>query len=292
MSNRFLGKKVIVTGNAGFVGSHLADQLILEGAEVYGLDNMSSGDKKNINPLVKHRYVDFVNKDNLFDYFEFVKPDYVFHVGAWGRMPMCLEDPIGAYQNNVMGTINVLEASRRQNVKKVVLMSSCIVYCEETPYKSSKVALEDIARVYRKQYGLSTLSLRCANIYGTRQNIEKDSAMFAMLRKSYDENKEIRIFGDGEQTRDWTNVKDIVEANLLGALASFEGEVDVCTGKSISLNYIVDILKGITPDLKVLYLKERQGDAKHINLNPLQAKEAFEFEAKINFEEGIKEIWH
>lgn len=287
---RLKDKKCLVTGGAGFIGSHLVDQLLEEGADVYVIDNMSSGRKDNLNEKAKFTWLDFTIKNNVYDYFEQIKPDYVFHVGAWGRMPMCLEDPVGAYENNVMGTIHILEASRRVGVKKVVLTSSCIVYCEETPYKSSKIALEDIARVYRKSYNLPTICLRYANTYGKRQNIDKDSAMFAMLRKSYNEKGSIDIFGDGEQTRDWINVKDVVEGNILGVFKEFQGEVDICTGNSISLNYIAKVLKTITPDLKVNYVGKRKGDAEHMKLNSELAKEVLGFEAKIKFEDGIKEV--
>jgi UDP-glucose 4-epimerase len=282
-------KKVLVTGCAGFVGSHLVDGLLEEGAIVYGIDNYKYGNNRNTKAI--EIWLDFTIRDRLVDYFKEIKPDYVFHVGAWGRMPMCLEDPIGAYENNLIGTLNVLEASRQAGVKKVVLSSSCIVYCQPTPYWSTKRGLEDVARVYRETYGLPTICLRYGNIYGQRQRVGQDSAMFAMLRDSYNKTKQIHIFGDGEQTRDWINVKDIVEANIQGVLKEFKGELDICTGNSISLNYIIDVLKQITPDIKVIYQEERKGDEKHIELNPEPAKRVLDFEAKIKFEEGIKEVW-
>jgi UDP-glucose 4-epimerase len=282
-------KKVLVTGCAGFVGSHLVDGLLEEGAIVYGIDNYKYVNNRNTKAI--EIWLDFTIRDRLVDYFKEIKPDYVFHVGAWGRMPMCLEDPIGAYENNLIGTLNVLEASRQAGVKKVVLSSSCIVYCQPTPYWSTKRGLEDVARVYRETYGLPTICLRYGNIYGQRQRVGQDSAMFAMLRDSYNKTKQIHIFGDGEQTRDWINVKDIVEANIQGVLKEFKGELDICTGNSISLNYIIDVLKQITPDIKVIYQEERKGDEKHIELNPEPAKRVLDFEAKIKFEEGIKEVW-
>lgn len=283
---RLKNKKVLITGAAGFIGSHLADKCVAEGAEVYGIDNLSSGKVENINHGVKFELVDIKDFGRLIDCFESIKPDIVFHLAAWGRMPMCLEDSIGAYQNNVMGSLHVLEAARHFNVKKVVLSSSCIVYGEETPYKSSKVAMEDIARVYRKSYGVKSTCLRYGNVFGTRQDINKDSAMFAMLRKKFNESGVVDIFGDGEQTRDWVFVADIAEANVLAALSDFEGELDIATGRSISLNYIIEYLK-----LKANYLPERPGDARHIMLNPELAKKAIGFEAKTPFEEGIKEVW-
>lgn len=280
-------KKMIVTGHLGFLGSHLVDHLINEGAEVYGIDNLFSGSEKNANPKTKQNIIkDFINQEDLFDIFLKIKPDYVFHVGAWSRMPLCLEDPIGAYKNNVLGSVNILEASKRVGVKKVVLSSSCAVYCGETPYKTSKLAMEDIARVYRSTYGLSTICLRYGNIYGTRQNADQDSAVFAMFKKSYNEKGSVDIFGDGKQTRDWINVADICEANILAVLSDYQGELDIATGRSISLNYIVKVL-----GVKANHVSERKGDVKYIKLNVKPANSAIGFRAKIKFEDGIKEIW-
>lgn len=280
-------KKVLITGVAGFVGSHLQDMLIEQGAEVYGIDNMSSGYKENINKKTKFRYLDFTIFDNLLYFFKEVKPDYVFHVGAWGRMPMCLKDPIGAYNNNLIGTVNVLEASRQAGVKKVILSSSCIVYCQPTPYWSTKMGLEQAAIVYRKMYGLPTISLRYGNIYGERQKVGMDSAMFAMLKDSLNKQGHIKIFGDGKQTRDWVYVKDICEANIMAAKSDYQGELDICTGKSQSLNYIVkDVLK-----IPFEHTEERKGDEKHIKLNPKPANRYIGFKAKTIFENQIKEVW-
>ena len=279
---RFQNKKCVVTGGLGFIGSHLVDKLINEGAEVIIIDNLSSGYIDNLNPKAK-----FLKKDFSKHKLDFRGIDYVFHIGAWGRMPMCLEDPVGAYQNNVMGTIRVLEAARQAKVKKVVLSSSCIVYCQHTPYWSTKIALEDAAKVYREMYGLSTICLRYGNVYGTRQKVGMDSAMFAMLKDSFNKEGKVKIFGDGEQTRDWIHVDDVCEANILAALSNAEGELDICTGRSLSLNYIVkEVLK-----LPYEHTDERKGDEKHIKLNPEPALLKIGFKAQKVFEEELPKIW-
>jgi UDP-glucose 4-epimerase len=283
--SKLKGKKCLVTGVAGFIGSHLADRLLELGAEVYGIDNFYTGFSKNIPEGVKFTELDFSRAEALHEYFDVIRPEYVFHVGAWSRMPMCLDDPQGAYNGNVIGSLNVLEESKKYGVKKVVLSSSCIVYCEETPYKSSKVAMEDIARVYRKMYELPTACLRYANVYGTRQEVGSDSAMFAMLKDTYKREGHVNIFGDGEQTRDWIHVDDVCRANIHFMESDFEGEIDIATGNSISLNYIIDVL-----GVKAKYMEERKGDAKHIKLNPEPAKK-LGYEATINFEDGIKNVW-
>lgn len=278
------GKKVVVTGGWGFVGSHLVDELIKTGNEVVVIDNGSQGDTQN--SMAGNIEGDFalMTVEQLASIFDGM--DYVFHVGAWSRMPQCMSDPVGAYANNVTGSVKVLEAARRAGVKRVVLSSSCIVYCEETPYKSTKIAMEDIARVYRTTFGLSTICLRYGNIYGTRQKVGQDSAMFAMLKDASNKNGKVQIFGDGTQTRDWISVKDIVRANILVAEQDTEGEFDICTGRSIDLNYIIDVL-----GLEAEHVEERKGDAKHINLDPKPAKDILGFEAEIKFEEEIKDVW-
>lgn len=277
----------MVTGGAGFIGSHLVDYLVSLGHEVSVIDNMSSGREENKNPEAKYYGLDFATCPMEQLVSAMAGATYVFHVGAWGRMPMCLEDPEGAYRNNVMGSVCVLEAARRAKVKKVVLSSSCIVYCEQTPYRSTKVAMEEAARVYREAYGLPTACLRYANVFGTRQVLESDSAMFAMLRRSYAADGKVKIFGDGEQTRDWLHVSDCVRANLMAAESDFTGEVDVCTGRSITLNYIVDELLKADHE----HVAERPGDARHIVLDPKPAMEAFGFASRIKLEDRISDVW-
>ena len=287
---RFKNKKVIVTGGLGFIGSHLVNALIDEGADVLLIDNLSSGYAENKDKRMPNDQAligDFTDFNYLLKVFKQFEPEYVFHIGAWGRMPMCMEDPIGAYKNNVMGTINVLEASRQVKVKKVVLSSSCIVYCQDTPYKGTKTALEHLSKIYYNSYDLSTISLRYGNVYGERQKVGMDSAMFAMFKDSMKTTSRLKIFGDGEQTRDWINVKDICEANMLSALSYETGAMDICTGNSISLNYIVkDVL-----NLPFEHIEQRKGDEKHIALDPRRAKERINFKSQIKFEDGIKKVW-
>lgn len=277
--------KVIVTGGLGFIGSHLVD-LLVEDYNVVIVDNLSSGYIENKNQKATLVTMDFAKStvEQLVPVFEGAK--YVFHLGAWGRMPMCMEDPVGAYENNVIGSAKVLEASRQAQVEKVVLSSSCIVYCEETPYKTSKIAMEDLARVYTKTFGLPTIALRYANVYGKRQRVGQDSAMFAMLKDRFNQEGQVVIFGDGEQTRDWTHVFDICRANIIAAKSDKTGEYDIATGRSITLNHIIDVL-----GVPKIHGPERVGDARHIVLNPKPAKEDLGFETTLTFEDNILEVW-
>lgn len=276
--------KAIVTGAAGFIGSHLAEMLRDAGHEVVGIDDFSTGHNKVKGVKIWKR--DIRDLEKMQDLF--VGADVVFHLAAMGRVPMCVEDPRRAYEVNVMGSVNVLEAARRAGVRRVVLSSSCIAYSEQpTAYKTTKIAMEEAARAYRSFHGVQTVSLRYANVYGPRQEVGMDSAMFAMLRDSYNREGMVHIFGDGEQTRDWTYVTDICRANILAAESAFEGELDIATGRSISLNYIVkDVLK-----VPFVHEAERIGDARHIVLDSQPARQHLGFETQVTFEDGIKNVW-
>jgi len=245
--------KYIVTGGNGFIGTHLVESL--DDVEVV---DMKSG--KNI----------------VTDKLDFTGADYVIHLAAWGRIPKCLADPEGAYQNNVIGSVRVLEEARRAGVNKVVLASSCAVNALETPYKTTKLAMEDIARVYRETYGLPTVCLRFANVYG--QGIdENDTLLFAQIKR---EGKAV-IHGDGTQTRDWIHVHDIIRAIKVFAENNATGEIDIATGINTSVNEIADLL-----GVEKHYIEERNGDEMHSHHDTAKAKE-WGYEAEIPLKEGI-----
>ena len=155
--------KYLLTGGAGFIGSHLVDALINLGHDVIILDNLLSGFKKNINNKAIFYNCDIRRLSEITDYFKNV--DGVFHLAAIARTPWCIENPILAYETNVIGTLNVLEASRQNNIKRVVMTSSNVVYAFWSPYRSSKEALENLGKVYNEMYGLSVVCLRNSNVY-------------------------------------------------------------------------------------------------------------------------------
>ena len=160
--------RYIVTGGAGFIGSHLTDKLIAQGHDVVVIDNLLSGSEKYINPRATFYKIDIRNIEEIKPIFGGV--DGVFHLAAIARTPWCIDDPILAYQTNVMGTLNVLEAARAAGVKRVVMTSSNVVYAFFTPYRASKEALEGLGKVYTDMYGMSVICLRNSNVYGSRQS--------------------------------------------------------------------------------------------------------------------------
>jgi UDP-glucose 4-epimerase len=276
--------KYIVTGGAGFIGSHLVDALIRDGHGVVVLDSLLSGNKKYINAGATLVTCDLRNYEEILPHFAGV--DGVFHLAAIARTPWCIENPILAYQTNVMGTLHVLEASRTHGVKRVVLTSSNVVHAFMTPYRSSKQALEDLGDVYTKMYGMSVIALRNSNVYGTRQSeLGPSPNVFSALRKSKRETGHLVITGDGEQTRDFTHVSDIVAAHQIAMTSSVTGVFDLCTGVRHSLNKVASFF-----ECPVHYVGDRPGDVKDIAQDPTPARESLGWTAKISLDDGIKDF--
>ncbi len=274
----------LVTGGRGFIGSHVVDALVAAGHGVLVLDNRLSGD--NENPGATYVDADIRKLEAIESHF--AGRDGVFHLAAIARTPWCVDDPILAYETNVMGSVNVLEAARKQGVKRVVLSSSNIVYAAETPYKQSKLAMEAIANVYAELYGLSNVCLRYSNVYGKRQREDGPSPnVFAAFRKSLREQGHVNITGDGEQTRDFTHVTDIARANLLAMESDYQGPaLDVCTGRNVSMNYVVkELFKA-----PVVYIDERRGDIKHIVQDPKPVTTVLNWKPTVELEAGIKDV--
>lgn len=278
--------KILITGVAGFIGSHLADYLIDQGHTVYGIDNFLTGDKLNINPKVKFSKVDIRNKIKMSHLFKKTgNLDWVFHLAAIARTPWTIDDPILANDINITGTLNVLMASKESRVKKVIFASSNIVYAQNTPYRVTKLTGEMYMGTFDKFYGLPTLSLRFSNVYGSLRQSEKGPAIncIASMRKSKRENGYIWITGDGKQSRDFTHVLDIAEACYKAAKSDVRGvEIDICTGINTSINQIAGYF-----NCKVKHVKDRAGDIKHIFQNPKNARMLLGFQAKRKLENNI-----
>jgi UDP-glucose 4-epimerase len=276
--------KYLVTGGAGFIGSHMTDLLIKNGHDVVVIDNLMNGRREQVNSAAKLVEKDIRSFNDIKEHFNGI--DGVFHFAAIARTPWCIDDPILAYETNVMGTLNVLEAARQSNVKRVILSSSNVVYAFLTPYRTSKEALEDLAATYSEMYGVSVACLRYSNVYGPRQLESGPSPnVFAALRKSKRELGKLIITGDGEQTRNYTHVSDIVRGNLLAMQSSFKGTLDLCTGKGISLN---EVAKYFT--CPVEYTAERPGDVKHIVQDPKPALDILGWRALVSLEQGIPDV--
>ncbi len=262
MNNFFSGKSVLVTGGAGFIGSHLCQELIKQGARVTVLDNLSTGKLENL-ALIKNDLL-FL-QGSITDYAMCLKAtnnvSVVFHAAAFISVPASLKNPLSCYETNVTGTTNLLEACRVQNVDRFVFSSSSAVYgnnegiCHEqtpcaptSPYGFSKLLGEQYCRHYSAVFGLNTVSLRYFNVYGERQNPHGAyAAVVAKFRHHIQHNLPVTIFGDGTQTRDFIPVEKVVQANLnLAQLppSLMKGDpYNVATGTSTSLLDLFSLLK-------------------------------------------------
>jgi UDP-glucose 4-epimerase len=280
-------KTFIVTGGCGFIGSHMVDKLICLKYNVIVIDNLLSGNIENLNKDAIFENVDITNfklLKNVIDKYD--KIDGIFHFAAIARTPWCIEEPLLCYNTNVIGTINILEVARNKNIKRVVLSSSNVVYAFLTPYRTSKEALEGLGLSYNKMYDMSVIILRYSNVYGKRQSeIGPSPNVFAALRKSKKELGKLIITGDGTQTRNYTHVSDIVNGNLLSMFNEYCGIIDLCTGKSIPLNYAASFF-----NCPIEYIDERPGDIKHIIQSPDEAFNILGWKALVELEDGIVDV--
>lgn len=296
---------VIVTGGAGFIGSHIVDKLVFEGHNVMVIDDLSSGNVENINPSAK-----FVKKsvlDDLTQEFREFSPDVVIHHAAQVNLRKSLSDPVYDARVNVLGTINILEFSRRFDVKKIIFSSSVAVYGEPqclpvdenhplqplAPYGVSKLCAEEYIKMYGRTYNLSYIIFRYSNVYGPRQNATGEAGVVTIFINNILNNKECNIFGSGEQTRDFVYVKDIAEANLLG-LERGQGVYVLGSGSEISVNLLFNKLKIIFNEMgrsvkKPVYRERIKGEVQRFVVNSDKARKEIGWSSKTNFDDGLKE---
>jgi len=309
MSRRY--SKVLVTGGAGFIGSHLVDRLLNDGFEVRVLDDVSTGRMENLVHHENRKDFDFVKGDVRNP--ELVKKavtgvDVVFHEAALISVTRSVENPALTNEINVAGTLNMLKASSDAGVKRFIHASSSSVYGEiETlpkredlttqpisPYAVSKLAAENYVKVFSEVYGLETVSLRYFNVYGPRQTIGPYSGVITIFINRLMNNQPPIIFGDGEQTRDFTNVQDVVEANMLAMKnKSATGEVfNVATGEPTTINHLAKLLLQIMDrtSLKPVYEKPRPGDIRQSYADVSKARKMLGYEPKTVLREGLEKL--
>lgn len=276
---------VLVTGGAGFIGSHVVEHLVQNKAKVRVLDNLSTGKSENLAHLMDK--IEFINGD-ICDYETCIAATkgvaFVFHLAAEISVPYSVENPHHCFTTNVMGTVNILEAARHNNCKRVIFSSSSSVYGQQdgifiedrtptkpqSPYALSKLQGEQLMEHYYRLYGLQTVSMRYFNVYGERQDPNsRYAAAVAKFKENMRLNKPITFYGDGYQTRDFVHVSEVAETNL--NLGMFDeklvcGKVfNVATGKSINLFQLYDQIKKEFPDYSghIEFAPERPGDVKH-----------------------------
>ena len=292
---------VLVTGGAGFIGSHIVDKLINEGLDVVVVDNLSTGKLENLNDKAKFYNLD-ITSEQLSNIFEKEKIDVVIHQAAQTDVQKSLQDPVYDSKVNINGTVNLLECCRKYNVRKVIYASSAAVYGkpnylpidEKHPiqpmsfYGISKFTPESYLKIYKELYGLDYTILRYSNIYGPRQDSKGEGGVIAIfIDKLLNEQIPI-IFGDGEQTRDFLYVEDVAEANFQ-AIFKGDGEVlNISTNTRISINQLyTELTKILQLDFKPVYREARPGDILHSSLNNKKAIQTLNWQPKYTFSEGL-----
>jgi UDP-glucose 4-epimerase len=280
--------KYLVTGGAGFIGSHLVDRLVANGEEVYVVDSLRSGYLDQVNNRAGFFHQDILDAPGLLRIMDRHRFDGVFHLAAIARTPWCFEDPLLASLTNSHGTMVILEACRKTGVPRVVLSSSNVVYAAHTPYRATKEMGEMWGRVYAESYGLNVISLRYSNVYGPRQSEQGPSPnVFAAFRKCYREKGYVEVTGDGEQSRDFTHVSDINRAQIMAMHSKVVNHgLDLCTGKNWTMNQVVrDMFRA-----PINYIAERAGDVKHIVQDPRPAFDLLGWRYSIELPDGIKDV--
>jgi len=300
-------KKVIVTGGAGFIGSYLTELLLSRGYHVIIIDDFSTGKMANIEPLFKNMRVELIQRSitelPLLQYL-FQDVYYVFHQAALSSVPRSVADPLSTNKVNITGTLNVLLAARDNNVKKVIYASSSSVYGDtptlpkredmvsnpQSPYALTKLVGEYYCRVFHQIYNLPTICLRYFNVYGPRQDSDSQcAAVIPIFIARLSQNKPPIIYGDGGQTRDFTFVKDVIQANIIGAESDACGIFNIGRGENSTLN---DLAKTITDlmgkDLQSEYQPPRVGDVRD-SLADISKARAIGYEPQYSLDKGLRE---
>lgn len=299
-------KRVVITGGAGFIGSNLAHRLAVENFVVI-LDDLSTGRKENITALVEKDNVIFI-KGSILD-LSLLKQvfngiDFVFHQAALPSVPRSVEDPLTTNEVNITGTLNVLTVARDNNVKKVVFASSSSVYGDtptlpksedmttnpQSPYALTKLAGELYCHIFHQIYRIPTICLRYFNVYGPRQDLKTQyAAVIPRIISRIQQGKPPIIYGDGEQTRDLTYIKDAVAANVLAAESTATGTFNVGGGKSITINRLAELIMNLMGShQEPVHEQPRPGDVKH-SLAAIDRARVFGYQPNYTVEAGLNE---
>ena len=294
--------KILVTGGAGFIGSHLVDKLIAKKHRVVVVDNLSTGYKKFVNPRAKFYKVD-VTSNKLAIVFKKEKPQIVFHLAAQKSVPFSVKNPAEDARINVGGGINVIENSLATKVKKFIFISTGgAIYGEakkiptpetteekpDSPYGLAKLTIDNyLEKFYGKVHGLKYVSLRLANVYGPRQDPYGEAGVIAIFVSNLLKNKQCYINGTGNQTRDFVYVDDVVSA-CIKAMAKGQGAFNIGTAKETSISQLYKLISRAITDQKVIHRQALLGEVLRSVLNYDKAKRVLGWTPKISLEEGIK----
>lgn len=295
--------KVLVTGGAGFIGSHVVDRLVEEGHQVVVVDNLSTGKRRNVNRAASLYKVDIQSR-RLERVFRNERPNLVMHLAAQMNVRRSVEDPTFDAEVNVLGTINVLQQAVKHGARKVVFASSGgAIYGEQelypvpeshvtkpvSPYGISKLCGEHYLSYFQRTSGIQVVSLRYANVYGPRQDPEGEAGVISIFLQKMLNNEQPIINGNGRQTRDFIFVDDVAEANLAAMGQDSSGVYNVGTGVETSINELFRILAGLTGSTcKEVHGPAKPGEQTRSVIDPARMRQELNWEPKVDLSEGLK----
>lgn len=296
--------QILLTGGAGFIGSHLVDALLKKVNKVHVVDNLSTGKLENLNLSATFYKMDICDP-GLGELVCSIRPEIVYHLAAQVSVPRSIHNPYEDTRVNILGTVNLLEACVKAGVKRIVFSSSAAVYglpqylpINEahplntiSPYGASKAAAEEYIRLYQRMYGMNYVILRYANVYGPRQDAEGEGGVVSIFSSRLASREALTIFGSGEQTRDFVYVKDTVRANLAAATCSPNYTINVGTGEATSINKLAQTMISITnTSVEIIHQPERPGDIRHSVISPQLALEVMGWQPIYKLKDGLKDM--
>ncbi|MDP4143919.1 MAG: GDP-mannose 4,6-dehydratase [Bacillota bacterium] len=294
--------KVLVTGGAGFIGSNIVDLLIEKNYEVCVIDSLIHGKRSNINPKAKFYEVDIRDK-KVIEVFDEYRPDFVVHNAAQISVSNSVKDPVNDADINIMGTINILEAAKKCNVKKIIYPASAAIFGEPvylpidekhpldmiSGYGVSKHTVEHYLKVYKSLNNIDYVSLRYSNVYGPRQDSSGEGGVVAIFCEKMLNDESPFIYGDGEQIRDFVFVEDVAKANLLAIESNANGIMNICTNNKVTVNDLFETIRNVLgKDIKATYTSEREGDIKNSYMTYKKAKDSLGWQPETTIEEGLR----
>lgn len=295
--------KVLVTGGAGFIGSHLVDRLVQEGHDVVVVDNLSTGKRKNVNRAATFYKAD-IQSSRLERVFRNERPSVIMHLAAQMNVRRSVDDPMFDASVNILGTLNVIEQAARHGARKVVFASSGgAIYGEQdifpapeshptrplSPYGISKLSGEHYLSYYQRASGIQAVSLRFANVYGPRQDPEGEAGVVAIFIQKMLTGEQPVINGNGRQTRDFVFVEDVVEANLLVMGQGIEGVFNVGTSSETTVNELFAILKELTKsDCKEVHGPAKKGEQLRSTIDATKLRQQLGWEPKVGLSDGLR----